>query len=484
MRAKSCILIVDDDERGRELLESLLEPEGYLLVYAETGPQALEQATTVIPDLILLDVMMPGMDGYEVCQTLRADPILSEVPIILLTALDDRTSRLRGIETGADDFISKPYDRMELRARVRTITRLNRYRRLLTEQVKFEWVVEQAENGYLMLNEQGAIEYANSTAKRLLELPHEESGWKGLTFIDWIYQQYHCEPKSAWRNWPTQVDSNGPCYLVRPETPVQRALWLRVNSFQLLSDAGGGILVSLWDTTDQMTLQQQIWTFNTLVSHKLRTALMGMSAMRMLQHQIESKLEEEEHDLLTMTMHSMARLESQVMGILQYVDAPDIWKTGNGTTLASFLDLVDELASTLEIKVNCDLADNCTEHTLALSREGTKAVLEELLKNAKKFHPQGQPQVTVFVICDEQQRKVLVRVQDDGRHLSSEELQRVWQPYYQSEKRFTGEIQGMGLGLAVVATILWGIGGDCRLQNRTDASGLSVELILPFHLGH
>ena len=83
------------------------------------------------PDLILLDVMMPGMDGFEVCRSLRADPLLAEVPVVMVTALDDRDSRLQGIEAGADDFVSKPFDRVELRARVRTIARLNRYRQLL-----------------------------------------------------------------------------------------------------------------------------------------------------------------------------------------------------------------------------------------------------------------------------------------------------------------------------------------------------------------
>jgi signal transduction histidine kinase len=81
----------------------------------------------VKPDVILLDVMMPGMDGFETCRRIRATPELAEVPIILLTALDDRASLLQGIEAGADDFLSKPVDRYELTARIRTITRLNRF---------------------------------------------------------------------------------------------------------------------------------------------------------------------------------------------------------------------------------------------------------------------------------------------------------------------------------------------------------------------
>jgi putative two-component system response regulator len=88
--------------------------------------------------VILLDVMMPGMDGFEVCQRIRRDPILAEIPIIMLTALDDRKSFLRGLESGADDYITKPYDRYELRARLLGITRLNRYKKLLDERANIE----------------------------------------------------------------------------------------------------------------------------------------------------------------------------------------------------------------------------------------------------------------------------------------------------------------------------------------------------------
>ena len=111
----STILIVDDDVMGRETLAALLRAEEYQLAFACNGPEALEQAAALNPDLILLDVMMPGMDGFEVCRRIRATPALAEVPLILITALDDRDSRIQGIEAGADDFIAKPYDRRELR---------------------------------------------------------------------------------------------------------------------------------------------------------------------------------------------------------------------------------------------------------------------------------------------------------------------------------------------------------------------------------
>ncbi len=134
MNAK--ILIVDDEPAGAATLEAILESEGYQLEFAQNGEVALEKALQLLPDVILLDVMMPGIDGFEVCRRMRATPALAEAPILILTALDDYNSRITGLEAGADDFFNKPLDRHELRARLRTITRLNRYRTLMNQREK------------------------------------------------------------------------------------------------------------------------------------------------------------------------------------------------------------------------------------------------------------------------------------------------------------------------------------------------------------
>ena len=134
------VLIVDDEYAGRETLQSVLEGEGYQLEMAENGMQAIEKAKKLLPDVILLDVMMPGMTGYEVCQRIRSDPEIAEIPIIVLTALDDRDALLTALKAGADDFISKPFDRYELRARLLGITRLNRYQKLIQERTKLQEV--------------------------------------------------------------------------------------------------------------------------------------------------------------------------------------------------------------------------------------------------------------------------------------------------------------------------------------------------------
>ena len=121
--AKSKILIVDDEQDVTELLEFNLRQAGYDVISAEDGAAALKKAREVIPDLILLDVMLPEMDGTEVCKQLRRDPITSRIPIIMLTAKAAEIDRVLGLELGADDYVTKPFSPRELVLRVRGLLR-------------------------------------------------------------------------------------------------------------------------------------------------------------------------------------------------------------------------------------------------------------------------------------------------------------------------------------------------------------------------
>jgi putative two-component system response regulator len=120
------ILVVDDHPSSRMTAVALLSVEGYEVLEADSGQAALERVNETAPDLILLDVMMPGMDGYEVCRRLKQEDHTRLIPIVFVTALNDRRARLHGIEVGGDDFLSKPFDQLELSARVRSLIRQKR----------------------------------------------------------------------------------------------------------------------------------------------------------------------------------------------------------------------------------------------------------------------------------------------------------------------------------------------------------------------
>jgi putative two-component system response regulator len=126
------ILVVDDDARVRDILTRFLEREGYAAIPAATGEEALELVRGQPPDLVLLDIQLPRMDGYEVCRLLKENPATALIPITILTGMQDAEARTRGIEAGADDFITKPFEYGLLRARIRTQLRVKR----LTDQLE------------------------------------------------------------------------------------------------------------------------------------------------------------------------------------------------------------------------------------------------------------------------------------------------------------------------------------------------------------
>lgn len=127
------ILIVDDDTRNIRVLEAMLHAENHATLAAVNGRQALDMANEHLPDLILLDVMMPDMNGFEVIEKLKADTATQRIPVIMITALDDRESRLYALQAGADEFISKPVDRIELGVRVKNLLTLGCYLRQSVE---------------------------------------------------------------------------------------------------------------------------------------------------------------------------------------------------------------------------------------------------------------------------------------------------------------------------------------------------------------
>jgi CheY-like chemotaxis protein len=484
MTLTASILIVDDLAAGRDTLEELLLSPEYQLAFASNGPEALAKAAELTPDLILLDVMMPGMDGFEVCRRLRSDPRLGEVPVVMVTALDDRGSRLQGLEAGADDFVSKPFDRAELRARVRTITRLNRYRRLLAERTRFEWVVEQANDGYLLVDDSDRVLYANPQARLYLGYTADTDEPLVEKFLVQAQKQYRCEPGEAWINWPAEsmLAPQTMRYLVRPESPTTRAYWLQVTMFDQPAGSESHRLIHLRDVTAQMTVQRNVRTFHDMLSHKLRTPLTHVAAgLEVLAEEDAPSLSAaDEKNLIKLALRGARRLQEEIEDILRYLNVSKMTQVDRGCQLSELASIVAEISRDLGLSsVTLSGLESLEQMQLSLSRQAIEWILWEILENAKKFHPQQTPGVELFVTSCSGGKAISLKISDDGLILSPEQLAQVWMPYYQGEKFFTGEAAGMGLGLSTVASLVWEVDGTCRLHNRDNGPGVVVELVIP-----
>jgi len=123
---EATVLVVDDLPQNLRLLDAMLSPRGFRVVGAASGEEALQTLGEDKPDLVLLDILMPGMDGYEVCRRIRSNPVTAYLPVVMVTASGDQ-EKLRAIDVGADDFVTKPFEQAELLARIRSLVRIKRY---------------------------------------------------------------------------------------------------------------------------------------------------------------------------------------------------------------------------------------------------------------------------------------------------------------------------------------------------------------------
>jgi len=135
------ILVVDDTPQNIKVLDAILSPRGYRVVTARSGADALQKGRDEAPDLVLLDILMPGMSGYEVAQRLRANPATGVLPIVMVTALGAQEEKVKAIEAGADDFLTKPVNQLELLARVKSLLRIKQYHDTIQSQASqlAEW---------------------------------------------------------------------------------------------------------------------------------------------------------------------------------------------------------------------------------------------------------------------------------------------------------------------------------------------------------
>ncbi|MDT4332045.1 sigma-54-dependent Fis family transcriptional regulator [Methylomonas sp. MED-D] len=168
LAAATCVLLVDDNPINLVELAALLEDAGYQVLSAETGDAAVDQAVAKRPDLILLDVLMPGIDGFTTCENLKAIPATRDIPVLFMTALADTADKVKGFHVGAVDYITKPFQHEEVLARVRTHLTLQKLKLELQEkEERLSRIFENAMDAILTLDQAGRITLFNAAAEQM-----------------------------------------------------------------------------------------------------------------------------------------------------------------------------------------------------------------------------------------------------------------------------------------------------------------------------
>jgi two-component system, cell cycle sensor histidine kinase and response regulator CckA len=489
MRSSPIILIVDDVEANRETLLQLLEPGGYELLEARNGPEALRIAGEKLPDLILLDVMMPGMDGYEVCRRLRADPQLGEVPVVMVTAMDDQPSRIAGLDAGADDFISKPFNRAELRARVRTITRLNRYRRLVDTQKQVReqarWL-DEARDAIYACDSEARIIYWNEGATRLFGWTREEVFGKPVHEILSGSDAAHLEAsraatreKGEWRGELTHMTNAG------REVVVAGRMTVLPDESQALA----GFLSINTDVTETKRVEklmlrtQRLESIGALASgiahdlnNSLAPILMGLEVLR------DGYPDEPMLATMETSAERGADMVRQLLGFAKGVEGSRL--------LIQPQILLNEIEKTIRgtFPKSIELEKNYPANLQTIRGDATQMhqVLLNLCINARDAMPEGgtltlEAENTVLTgdhpdlgTDAEPGPYVVWRITDTGSGIAPENLERIFEPFFSTK----GPDQGTGLGLSTAFGIVKGHDGFLRVSS-VQGVGSTFSIYLP-----
>jgi DNA-binding response OmpR family regulator len=315
MKDKSVILVVDDQPQNNELLEAFLIPQGYAILKAASGEEALEKLVHNQIDLVLLDVMMPKMSGIEVLEKMRADEKTRMIPVVMVTVLKETEDKVKALEAGCDDFISKPVDKVELLARVKSILKISYYRRHLEEEEKFKAVVDKVSDGIAICGPDYLIKDCNEAILKYLNITDP----KNVNLLETLSKNY-----SFSINKEVLMDltiTHKTFDIVRQKTDLTEALYLEVNLNVIKNSSGEllSIVFVLRDVTLARTEEFLKQDTLTLISHKLSTPLGVISGnLSLLQDGSFGALNEEQKKAIDSVSKQSSLLVSMVEELLGF----------------------------------------------------------------------------------------------------------------------------------------------------------------------
>jgi len=266
---KPTILCVDDDFNNLALLEAVLTPCGYETILADCGQAALEKADEALPDLILLDIMMPRMSGFEVLEKLRAGEKTKAIPVVMVTALKETEDKVKALEAGCDDFISKPFDKVELLARVKSMLKISYYLRQLNEKEKFKAVVDKISDGIAVCSPDYLIKDSNTAILKYLNIAEPVN----VNLVETLFKDYSV---SISKEKLMDLTITHKIFdIVREKTETIEALYLEAN-LDVIKNSDGELLSIVFILRDVTVVRREEFLKKenlALIAHKLRTPL-------------------------------------------------------------------------------------------------------------------------------------------------------------------------------------------------------------------
>jgi signal transduction histidine kinase len=486
---KPKILIVDDEPLNLATLEAFLATDGYELLFAQNGQEALKKAEGERPDLILLDVMMPELDGFEVTRRIRVDPDIGRIPIILITALDDERSRLEGLRTGADDFLTKPCRREEIRARVRTVVSLNRFRSIAEQRSRFEQLFELAAGGIILVDAHGKVVAANARA----ELHHVGEPYfapfgaaSSTTLRATVTDAWHTRSRRACEvrlgTGETERILHAHAVVVPEEgRPLMMLSFHDVTAQARAREAVERMNAELEEIVRARTRQLEesnglLMSYASFVSHDLRSPLTVMKGYLSLIQEGVVPLADA-GPLVGHAFNATVIMQEMIQNILQLAQDEHAGAHGETSEDVDPTPVVRKLATRMrEI-----FPTPVPRFEIAnLPRVGVSAVLIErvfynLLANALKFSAQReQPRVEVGSVDSPEGPVIFVR--DNGVGFDARDADKLFREF--SRLSSGAGTDGLGLGLSLVSRLLRAHGGRIWAESAV-GEGATFFLLFP-----
>ncbi len=487
------ILIVDDELVSRRKLQRIMESQGYQTVVVDNGPAALVEAARISPDVILLDISMPDMDGFDVCRQLKMNPEVAPVPVLFISGLAETAVKNRAFSAGAVDYVTKPFQRDEVLARVATHLRL---RRLLQESEQRQKVlIEELPDVIIRFDRQGRHLSVSENITELYPLPAEK--WIGKTHRELGFDKARCR---FWRNLIEPVFTTA--------IPVEAEMLIRVPNgrrffnLRIVPEHNhqgniSSVLGICRNITDQKTAEQALiqarkvaesashakTEFLANMSHELRTPLHGIIGMLHLLE--DSRLTSEEREYLDLSLTSARRLNDTLSNILDFARIEqgrlvlhptqfDLAKTCRG-----LMELFAAAAREKGLELLLDIHPDTPQYNVGDAAR-LEQILFNLVGNAIKFTPGGTIRLEVMPLtgsADHQQRLLFV-ISDTGIGIPEEHLQAIWRPFHQVDGSYTRKYDGAGMGLPLVQRLVRLMGGNLTMDSVSD-EGTWVYLVLP-----